>query len=199
MIWPKCIDKYITRIPIKSSKRVQACLINFPRSRILWLNSYFPTDPQAANFDDTELRETIAAIKAIIENNEHDEVLWQGDINADFIRRSKYVEIVTDALEEINVVSVWNNFPIDFTYCSPTEASFSTIDHSLVSEGLESSIRDAGVIHLGDNVSGHSPIYLKLNIGSLPEHKEHERRFSPKQNWQKATLEDKLRFKGAVS
>ena len=72
MIWPKCIDKFITRLPLKSSKRVQACLINLPRSRILWLNSYFPTDPQTQNFDDTELREVIAAIKSVIENNDHD-------------------------------------------------------------------------------------------------------------------------------
>ena len=70
MIWPKCLDKFITRIPSKSTKRVQACLINFPRTKILWLNSYFPTDPQTPNFDDSELRETLAAIKKVIENNE---------------------------------------------------------------------------------------------------------------------------------
>ena len=67
MIWPKCLDKYVTRIPLKTSKRVQACLINFPRSKVLWLNSYFPTDPRIQNVDDSELRESLAAI--VIENN----------------------------------------------------------------------------------------------------------------------------------
>ena len=67
MIWPKCLDKFITRIPLKSTKRVQACLINFPRTKILWLNSYFPTERQTPNFDDSELRETLAAIKNVIE------------------------------------------------------------------------------------------------------------------------------------
>ena len=123
------------------------------------------------------------------------QILWQGDINADFSRKSKYVELVKEALEELNVKSVWNDFPIDFTFCSPTELSFSTIDHYLVSENLESGIKDAGVIHLGDNVSGHSPIYLKLNIGQLPANQEQERTFSPKQNWKKATNDDKANFK----
>ena len=166
---------------------------------MIWLNSYFPTDPETPNFDDSDLRETLAAIKAVLDNNEHDEVLWQGDINTDFLRKSKYVDVVKEALEEINVKSVWNEFPIDFTYCSPTEVSFSTIDHSLVSENLESSVKDAGVIHLGDNVSGHSSIYLKLNIGSLPDNQKQTRSFSSKQNWQKATVEDKINFKAAVS
>jgi hypothetical protein len=65
MIWPKCIDNIISRIPLKSTKRVQACMINFPRSKILWVNSYFPTDPHAASFDDSELREVLAAIKGV--------------------------------------------------------------------------------------------------------------------------------------
>ena len=98
VIWPGSIDKFITRLPVKSSNRVQACLIHLPRSRILWLNSYFPTDPQTLNFDDSDIRETISAIKNVIENNDYDEILWQGDINTDFSRKSKYVEVVKEAL-----------------------------------------------------------------------------------------------------
>ena len=59
MIFPKCLDKYITRLPIKSSKRVQACLLALPGCRLIWLNSYFPTDPETPNFDDSDLRETL--------------------------------------------------------------------------------------------------------------------------------------------
>ena len=171
MIWPKCLDKFITRIPLKSTKRVQACLINFPRTKILWLNSYFPTDPQTPNFDDSELRETLAAIKNVIENNEHDQILWQGDINTEFNRQSKFVEVVKEALTSFNLKSAWNNFPVDFTFCSPSDTSFSTIDHFLISEELETFVKDAGVIHLGDNVSGHSPIYLKYKKGITQQSK----------------------------
>ena len=126
---------------MKSSKRVQACLIKFPRSTIIWLNTYFPTDPQIRTFDDSELRETLAAIKSVIEDNEHDHILWQGDINTEFKRHSKYVEVVQEALEDLSLKSLWTAFAVDFTFCSPTDTFFSTIDHSLVSESLENSIK----------------------------------------------------------
>ena len=67
----------MTRVPIKSTKRIQACLIKFPRSHILWVNSYFPTDPQEANFDDSELREVLAAIRGVIESSDCDDILSQ--------------------------------------------------------------------------------------------------------------------------
>ena len=38
------------------------------------MNTYFPNDPRTANFDDTELIETFAHIKRVIETN--DCLLW---------------------------------------------------------------------------------------------------------------------------
>ena len=38
----------------------------------------------------------------------------------------------------------------------------------LPNERLLNYIEDAGVIHLGDNLSRHSPIMLKLKIGDIP-------------------------------
>ena len=69
---------------------------------------------------------------------------WQGDINTDFNRKSKYVDIVREALDDLDVKSVWNKFPVDFTFCSPTDTFFSTIDHFLASQSLEDIIKDAG-------------------------------------------------------
>ena len=46
--------------------------------------------------------------------------------------------------------------------------SLSTLDRFLVSPGLLPHITDAGVLHLGDNPSRHSPIMLKISIESLP-------------------------------
>ena len=57
----------------------------------LWVNSYFPTDPQTAMFDDNELREVLAAIKSVIEKANCDDILFDGDINSDFCRNTKYV------------------------------------------------------------------------------------------------------------
>ena len=195
MIWPRCIDKYITRIPVKTCSRVQACLISFPGSKILWLNSYFPHDPQANNFDCTELLEVLSCVKSIIINNDHDHIIWQGDLNTDFSRTSSFVQIVKDAVEDLNLESIWNRYPVDFTFTSPTELTFSTINHYLVNEALKDSNHDAGVIHLGDNVSGHNPIYLALDVGHITPSNEQTRIFSPRQNWIKATGDDKFKFR----
>ena len=120
-------------------------------------------------------------------------------INTDFCRNSKYVDIVREEFDGFDIKSAWEKFDIDFTYCSPTDTAFSKIDHFILSQELLESVKDAGVIHLGDNVSGHSPIYLKLNTGSLPCYQEQERIYSPKQNWKKATDDDKMMFKTAVT
>ena len=42
-----------------SSFRIQAQILNFPASRIIWLNTYFPTDPGLANFDEEGLLELL--------------------------------------------------------------------------------------------------------------------------------------------
>ena len=94
---------------------------------------------------------------------------------------------VQDALTSLDLSSSWNSFPVDFTFCSPSDTAFSTIDHFLYSEDLEELVSEAGVIHLGDNVPGHSPIYLKLNTETLPEQIVQLRQYSAKQNWRKAT------------
>ena len=48
------------------SNRVQAQILNFPSSRLLWINAYFPTDPGTRIFDDHELMEVLNAIESIL-------------------------------------------------------------------------------------------------------------------------------------
>ena len=43
--------------------RVQAQILNLPSGRLLWLNTYFPTDPQIVReYDDHVLQEVLFAI-----------------------------------------------------------------------------------------------------------------------------------------
>ena len=61
-------------------------------------------------------------------------------------------------------------------------------------DDLEDHIGDAGVIHLGDNISNHSVIYVKVQTGNLPRiinNSEH----CPKQNWKSATQNDKNEYR----
>ena len=45
---------------VKSSNfRIQAQILNFPGVYILWINAYFPTDPQIVNYDEVELQQLL--------------------------------------------------------------------------------------------------------------------------------------------
>ena len=52
-------------------------------------------------------------------------------------------------------------------------------------------IEDAGVMHLGDNLSRHSPIMLKLLVGQIPLRQAPEVTTKPRRPaWYKATDQD---------
>ena len=45
------------------------------------MNTYFPTDPQTVNFDQTELLQVQTEIEGILNNSNFDDVLLGGDFN----------------------------------------------------------------------------------------------------------------------
>jgi hypothetical protein len=90
--------------------RVQAAKISFNTSTLLLMNSYFPTDPQRDNVDESDLLETLGHIKKAIDMNPCDAVLWAGDLNSDFTRRSSHTLAVQDVFEELGLQSSWDKF-----------------------------------------------------------------------------------------
>ena len=94
-------------------------------------------------------------------------------------------------LGPIGLKSVWDKFPVNFTHIHTDHVSTSTIDHFLVNERLLDFIEDAGAIHLGDNLSRHFPIMIKLNLGSIPR-KPAQQPVRIKRNpaWYKAMCEE---------
>ena len=193
-IWHKSVDHLITKLTIPCTNRVQAVVVDL-KSKVLWLNTYFPGDPGVENFDETELRETLAGVKWAIENSEYDNILWCGDINADFIRNNRFTGIVNDFINTHQLKRAWLNFSVDHTFNSPANNSTSTIDHFMFNKELFNFVETAGVIHRGDNLSGHSPIFLKLKTDKLPRTNIPTRQYLPKQCWKKATSNDKQGFK----
>ena len=144
--------------------RLQAIIIKTGNQRLLLINSYFPTDPSTIRFDDAELMETLEYIRKIFDDNQFSSVIWAGDINCDFIRKTGHVNMIDNFITEMALIKSWENFPIDFTRCQENENAtfFSTLDHFFWNENLSSSIVDAGVLHSPDNGSDHSPIYCVL-------------------------------------
>ena len=149
--------------------RIQAIKIKFKGSTLLLINSYFPTDPRRANFDETDLQESLSHVKEVIRKNEFDDILWAGDINADFIRNTSHTRLVSEVVEELVMDKSWDRFEVDFTCCQDMLGATHTaiLDHFFWNEALGDSVTDAGVIHLPDNKSDHCPVYCVLNLESI--------------------------------
>ena len=176
------------------SFRIQAEILGFSNSRVLWLNTYFPTDPGGEYFNEEELSELLNEIENIMDKAEFDDILWNGDLNYDPSRNSGFVRYIRRFLNRIGLVSVWEHFPIDHTHIHTDFRSVSTLDHFIVNRRLITSIKDCGVMHFGDNPSRHSPIMLKLDVGSIPKRTKTEKKKHKKPAWYKASQEDKDKY-----
>ena len=181
-----------------NSRRIQAQIIHFPNFKLLWGNVYFPTDPGAGNFDDAELNTVLQEMETVMENEDFDHVLWNGDFNCDFSRNTPFVGLIRDFLHKIGLLAVWENsqHSVNYTHIHVDLQSTSILDHFICNESLLPYISDAGVLHLGDNLSRHSPIMLRLNTGNIPLKPVLEEIPKPrKPAWYKATEEHLERYK----
>ena len=77
------IKEYVSDVSPKYW-RVQTIILK-AYNRILIINSYFPTDPRTEDFDTAELQTTLSAINDVKNANDFDNIVWDGDINADFV------------------------------------------------------------------------------------------------------------------
>ena len=173
------------------SWRVQAQVIHVQTYKILWINVYMPTDPQSAQFDETETLETLYEIENIISSSSYHDIILGGDLNMDSSRSTKYVQILSEFFMKHDLISAWTKFPASYTYQHHTLTSFSTIDHFMVTERfLEDCILDAAPIQLPCNLSNHSPIMLKIRVPAVVENVQKRETFVPKPNWRKADEEE---------
>ena len=46
-----------------SNYRIQVQVLKFPTSKVMWINTYIPTDPQTVQFDDNELNSVSKVIE----------------------------------------------------------------------------------------------------------------------------------------
>ena len=76
-----------------------------PTSRILWINSYLPNDPQLQQYDDAELLEFLEQIRCITETAEYDDIIWGSDLNWDPDRDTQFSRTLSNFLKELGLVS----------------------------------------------------------------------------------------------
>ena len=175
--------------------RIQAIILSTSRSRILLINSCFPTDPETS--DTSDLHSTLSAINSVIEDNEFEKLIWTGDINADFIRNSMFTGIIDDVVSNKSMIKSWNRCPVDFTHTFEMNDHWysSTLDHLFWSENIIEYVIEAGVLHMRGNTSDHCPIYCKMNITGLQTTSQQECKTSRKINWNKASEEDRAAYR----
>ena len=189
-MYDKTIDIKVDRISTKNF-RIQAQLLNFETTRILWLNTYFPTDPGGEQFEEEELLGLLSDIENVMDTVDFDDIVWNGDLNYDPSRTSGFVRTISRFLVKLGLVSAWDHFAVDYTHIHTDYKSTSTLDHFVVNRRLIDSIIDCGVLHLGDNPSRHSPIMLKLNVGSISKQAKREKTKSRRPAWYKADQVDR--------
>ena len=76
----------------------------------------------------------LSTIDDIIDKNEFDNLVLTGDINTDFIRKSRHVTSVKNFIDEKGLVNAKDLFEIDFTHVytdNDDKTHVSTIDHFL--------------------------------------------------------------------
>ena len=162
------------------------------------INTYFPTDLRYGEFDETELLITLSDINMVMTNHDFDRLVWAGDINADFKRNTKFVKLISDFIFELDICKSWDKYEIDFTHAHKVNAILhvSTIDHFFWNSTATDSIIDAGVLHLSQNLSDHSPVFCKMEtrVKSKQFSSCHDVNKNTKPCWKKATEIEKRSY-----
>ena len=102
----------------------------------------------------------------------------------------------TSKMEAYDVAGDWSRFRHSVAYGLLLPAT-STIDHFVCNSSVIDSIVEAGVIHDTENISNHSPIFMKLvmndiNINIQNNHSE------KKESCAKSTADNKGNYKETV-
>ena len=200
ILYRKDLEKFVTEVTIPGSERVQAIHFKNKDTSFVLINVYFPTDPQNNNFCDSELLNVIQDIHYIF--NMYDEsvnFILMGDFNCDFLRHNRFVQIVNNFMEGLKLMTIWDKFPCKYTYMhhvpnNDGEYNCSTIDHVMVQEHFIDKCIDGSVLNLGENLSSHQIMYLKIRCDFQKENQPENNlnpiiNSSPPPKWDKATDE----------
>ena len=113
-------------------------MLHLPSTKLLWLNTYFPTDPQnIGNYDDTDLLSCLTEVETILKNTSYSDVVWGSDINWDMSRNTKFAKTVSEFLKNMELVPLWKHLGnVSYTFeqvCKNGRVAHSTVDHFLLS------------------------------------------------------------------
>ena len=207
-LWDKCLTKYVSQIKC-TSNRLQVTKFSFPSGSLLVLNTYFPCDPRNNNFNEDELLELLAEIKHVMNLQECTFNLVLGDLNSHFSRQTHFTTIIKEFFNDISFFIFWENtddapghviHEVDFTYQQTNngQSNESIIDHFISNAALYNTVKEAGVIHHGENPSNHSPIYARFELGNIDRSKE-KAKSKRRVNWGKSSEVAKSNYSATLT
>ena len=130
-------------------------------------------------------------VKSLFNSVQFDDIIWGSDLNWDPSRNTQFSRTVKAFIQECELVSVWDSFPVPYTHVHTDKSSKSILDHFLVSPKLLELIEDCGIIERGDNQSRHCPIWLKLKLGELPLRKPVGKWLPQRPDWSNSTVSNR--------
>ena len=190
--WKKLHVRKATRL-VSDNFRIQAVILEYESCKLLLVNTYFPCDSQKLTLsveESADLQKLLADISDLKQKHskKFDTSFILGDLNYDDNRFTGHTQAISNYLEQERLCSVWDSFPVDFTYAFGQ--SHSTIDHFLISNTQSNIILEAGAVQDPENMSGHSPIYIKVDLKKANNPPERIKR-NPMLNWSGSTSEQR--------
>ena len=199
IILPKYLRKSV-KIILCKSWRIQCIVIEVNGESTILINSYFPNDSGEVVDHARELDDCLAEIGSLLQTHMCNNYFLMGDLNADFLRNSSHVNCVKTFLSRHNMYSLWQDFPIDFSYsfeAANGNSYVKTLDHITTLERFRINVLDAGVIHRIENLSDHKPVYVifrstfkpvQENLNNISNQK------ISKPSWKMASDDQKLEY-----
>ena len=128
-------------------------------------------------------------------SKKYDTSIIAGDINFDDNRYTGHTQAINNYLLEKGLSSIWEYIPGDFTFAAGS--SFSTIDHFFIPSNQTNMVVEAGSIHDSENLSGHCPIFVKLNLKKASKPQEDIVK-KPRLNWNNSSTQQRNNYSSKV-
>ena len=103
-------------------------------------------------YDDQELQEVLAEVRAIFQTEQFDDVIWGSDLNWDPTRRNQFSRSMAAFVQELGLVSLWDSHPVLYTHIHTDGRSKSVLDHFILSPRLLPLVEGCGIVERGDNL-----------------------------------------------
>ena len=171
ILWKKSMASSVEFYKIAGTTRACACMIKNGTDELLCVNAYMPTDNQSKTVIDQNFVETLDAVEMFIEKCSVRNVIFAGDMNADFSRKNAHDVYLKDFIHRNDLVCCddLNVSEKGYTYHDPGNGSFTCIDHFIVSSGLKNQIFSVSRCDWSFNPSNHLPIILDVKLSDFSQ------------------------------